>query len=347
MFHPFRKGRSEEETHPPLEKGKFGLWHWVGFSGLLHCVIIVGFVLVPRTPFPRTVTYPVYSVELVGGEKLGGGTPAIAVKASPARKKRAPKARPKPVKVAKKVSQKKVAKKVSPPPLKVKRFKRETPPRVALAKKPAPTVKPTVKKDEGAKKATKKAPKEENQFSLKGTLRSEVSKVAKERHPPVGLSDQMREKLIHAALERVKNRTRKKQAEQQPKNGTGSEGVNPHPSRQDQGAVVSGKGGRGGGVLKGLEFLVYRNRMLNLIKERWAWPRVGKNLELEVTVRFGVLENGDIVGLKIKEKSGDPSYDDSVLRAMRKAVPLPPPPVDYRSDFLNVELTFRPKDLRG
>jgi len=68
---------------------------------------------------------------------------------------------------------------------------------------------------------------------------------------------------------------------------------------------------------------------------------------LEVRVRFGVLENGDIVGLKIVDKSGDPSYDDSVLRAMRKAAPLPPPPDDYRKDFLNVELTFRPKDLRG
>jgi len=32
---------------------------------------------------------------------------------------------------------------------------------------------------------------------------------------------------------------------------------------------------------------------------------------------------------------------------MRKAVPLPPPPDDYRKDFMNVELTFRPKDLRG
>ena len=85
--------------------------------------------------------------------------------------------------------------------------------------------------------------------------------------------------------------------------------------------------------------------MLNLIKEKWAW--VGKNADLQVTVRFGILENGEIAGLKIVQESGDPTYDDSVLRAMRKAAPLPPPPDNYRKDFLDVELTFRPKDLRG
>jgi len=131
-----------------------------------------------------------------------------------------------------------------------------------------------------------------------------------------------------------------KPAEEEPNHGMENSGPG-----EVEGAAAPGQGGRGGGILKGIEFLVYRNRMLNLIKERWAW--VGKNTELEVRVRFGVLENGDIVGLKIVDKSGDPSYDDSVLRAMRKAAPLPPPPDDYRKDFLNVELTFRPKDLRG
>jgi len=46
---------------------------------------------------------------------------------------------------------------------------------------------------------------------------------------------------------------------------------------------------------------------------------VGKNTELEVTVRFGIQENGEIVSLRIVEASGDPSYDDSVIRAVRKA----------------------------
>ena len=106
-----------------------------------------------------------------------------------------------------------------------------------------------------------------------------------------------------------------------------------------------GTGGRGGGIVKGVEFLIYRNRMLYLIRERWTW--VGERTDLEVTVRFGIQESGEIVGLRVLRASGDPSYDDSVFRAVTKASPLPPPPESYRKDFMDVELTFRPKDLSG
>jgi TonB family protein len=85
--------------------------------------------------------------------------------------------------------------------------------------------------------------------------------------------------------------------------------------------------------------------MLQLIRDRWTWG--GKRSDLEVTVRFGIVENGEIVGLKIVRVSGDPSYDDSVIRAVKKASPLPAPPDNYRKDFMDVELTFRPKDLGG
>ncbi|MGH7829264.1 MAG: TonB C-terminal domain-containing protein, partial [Candidatus Binatia bacterium] len=46
-------------------------------------------------------------------------------------------------------------------------------------------------------------------------------------------------------------------------------------------------------------------------------------------------------------RSGDASYDDSVVRALKRASPLPPPPESYRKDFMDVELTFQPKDLGG
>jgi TonB family protein len=85
--------------------------------------------------------------------------------------------------------------------------------------------------------------------------------------------------------------------------------------------------------------------MRSVIRERWTW--VGKRSDLEVKVRFGIQENGEIVGLKVVQRSGDGSYDDSVVRALRRASPLPPPPESYRKDFMDVELTFQPKDLGG
>jgi colicin import membrane protein len=83
--------------------------------------------------------------------------------------------------------------------------------------------------------------------------------------------------------------------------------------------------------------------MLSTIKDNWAW--VGQRANLKVVVQFGIKDNGEIVGLKIVQPSGDATYDESVLRAVKKSSPLPAPPNAYRKDFADVELTFRPRDL--
>ncbi len=113
---------------------------------------------------------------------------------------------------------------------------------------------------------------------------------------------------------------------------------------EGQGATAPGSGGQGGGVIKGVQFMIYRNRMINLIKERWVW--VGKRNDLEVAVRFGIKENGQIVGLNIVQRSDDPTFDDSVILAITAASPFPPPPESYRKEFMGVELTFRPKEVQ-
>src|SRR5919108_185844 len=109
---------------------------------------------------------------------------------------------------------------------------------------------------------------------------------------------------------------------------------------EGEGAAALGPGGRGGGVVKGMDFIIYQNRMFDTIKQNWAW--IGQRSDVKVIVRFGIKENGEIVGLKVVQPSGDWSYDESVLRAVKKSSPLPPPPEPYRKDFADVQVTFRP-----
>ncbi len=298
------------------EKGKGGLWQWVCFSGFLHCAIVALFLLVPHTPFSKTINYPIYTVELVGGDKIGGRARVAAIKPPPATKKKPKRVKTKP---------RNVQKKAAPKPVKTKKeVKKMEAPEVALVKKPEMT-----------KKLKKKATRTPSQVALQGTISAELKKTERSKE---GISDEAREKLILAAMKRVRLRAEKGRAIIEQSDAVGD----PNPG---EGAAALGKDGRGGGVVKGFEFLVYRNRMLYLIKDQWTW--VGKLTDLEVTVRFGILENGEVIGLRVVQGSGDSSYDDSVLRAMRKAAPLPPPPDNYRKDFMSVELTFRPKDLRG
>lgn len=84
------------------------------------------------------------------------------------------------------------------------------------------------------------------------------------------------------------------------------------------------------------EDLAYRDRVLQLVRNRWTW--LGKKTDLEATVRFAVKSDGEIVDVRIVQSSGDESYDESVLRAVRRARPLPPPP----RGLFELEVTFRP-----
>ena len=279
----------KDQSSPSFEGGR-GLWKWVFFSSFLHAAVIWGFFAIPYAPASRSLYYPVYTVELVGGKKIGGMSLGSVVRA-PAPKKKTKK----------------------------------------LKAKPSPRVQ-AVKKKKKKKVVKSYAPKK------KVALKKSKGEVKKETPAEEGLPDEVRKKLIQAALERVRERAeaeRKKQKGNEIRSGPG----------EGEGADAVGTGGRGGGIVKGVEFLIYRNRMLYLIRERWTW--VGERTDLEVTVRFGIQESGEIVGLRVLRASGDPSYDDSVFRAVTKASPLPPPPESYRKDFMDVELTFRPKDLSG
>lgn len=308
------KGRGvKERSLPSSNEGGSRLWKCVVFSCVLHVGFIWSLWVLPHLPLPAAPAYPVYTVDLVGGEKLGGTT--FGTKLPP----------PKPKKETKTV-------KVEPPP------------RV----EPVKPVKKEPPKKEAPKKEEKKPVERPAAMPELDETEEAKAKVKKEKvQAAEDLPESVREKLIKRAVQGVRERAeavRKSEAmreapkvpEEQPMSAGPGKGI---------GAAAPGPGGRGGGIVKAFDFLVYRNQMLRVIRDRWTW--VGRESGLEVTVRFGIREDGQIVGLRIARSSGDLSYDDSVLRAVTKASPLPPPPENYRKEFMDVELTFRPKDLGG
>jgi colicin import membrane protein len=220
----------------------------------------------------------------------------------------------------------------------------------AVQKQPAKRSEPEVpavaetkkEKFEKLKVSEKKTPAQEKPLlkekPAKEPANSELTKVSKNEAKSEPSADNVRERLIQAAAERAKGRTDSGQ-----KVSTKGETLSAGAGEGD-GAAALGVGGRGGpGVLKGMDFVIYQNRMLSTIKDNWAW--VGQRANLKVVVQFGIKDNGEITGLKVVQPSGDATYDESVLRAVKKSSPLPAPPNAYRKDFADVELTFRPRDL--
>ena len=283
------------------------LWGWVLFSAVLHVGFVFGLWALPYAP-ARRPSYPVYTVDLVGGEKIGG-----------------PNLNTQPVLEAKAKSR---SLEKEPPASAQKKQKQEL--------KTVGKIENSVKKEKV--KTAEKAVETKEGITLRGSKKeaAEASQAGKE------LPAQVREKLLQAALDRLKERN------QPPPSSKGVGGGQAAPSSgpgEGQGAASLGSGGTGGGVVKGIEFVNYYNRMRQEIKQRWTWG--GKKADLEMTVRFGIQENGEIVGIRVTRASGDPSYDETVIRAVTRANPLPPPPENYRKDFMDVELTFRPEDLRS
>ena len=296
------------ERSSPLSGGAEPLPKWVVVSLIVHLALIAGFFLAPFLPSRERPAPPVYVVDLVGGEKIGGLKLGTEI-STPAQPK--PKIEP--------------SKQTVPEP-----------------KKEPQEVK--AEKTEKTKPVEKKAA-EEKVLALKVKTKTEPPVVRKEASKEPKLetisetasADSVRERLLQSALDRAKS---KGETSQNPAKGE----ILSSGAGEGEGAAALGQGGRGGpGIVKGMDFIIYQNRMLSTIKENWAW--VGQRSNLKVVVHFGIKDSGEIIGLKIVQPSGDPSYDESVLRAVKKSSPLSPPPETYRKDFADVELTFRPRDL--
>lgn len=285
---------------------------WLAFSLFLHAGLIVALFIMPLLPSRKAPDIPIYTVDLVGGEKIGGtnfGTELPAPTKVPQKEKAQPER-------AASVPEPK------PEPKKEKTEKKETLEKTKAAEKLVIPEKKLVLKET----AKKEAPKKEASSAKAGETAAEES-----------AADRVRERLIQSAVERAKSRS------ETPEKTSKGQVISSGPG-EGEGAAALGPGGRGGGVAKGMDFIIYQNRMLSTIKDNWAWVG-GQKSNLRVVVRFNIKDNGEIAGLKIVQPSGDPSYDESVLRAVKKSSPLPAPPESVRKDFADVELSFRPKDL--
>jgi len=293
---------SSRERSLPLADREDRLSKWLFFSFLFHGALILALFVVPFLPERSRPSYPIYTVDLVGGEKIGGnnlGTELLPPSVSKAAPKKAAEEVPPPLET------KQETKKEKPKPI-----EKSAPPEEKVALKEA---------------AKKEPPKKEPTKDTKSEPKTDESAL-----------DRVRERLIQSAVDRARSRTEGGQ------NAAKGDAISSGPG-EGEGAAALGAGGRGGGVVKGMEFIIYQNQMLSSIKDNWAW--VGQKSNLKVVVHFSIKDSGEITGLKIVQPSGDPSYDESVLRAVKKSSPLPPPPEGSRKDFADVELTFRPKDL--
>lgn len=220
-------------------------------------------------------------------------------------------------------------------------------------KKPEPK-KPETKPEPAnvpAKESGKRVLKsDENQVETAKTPTKAPLAKATPRKAAEDTDAQEREKKILAAVESVRareeaasrdqditsavERIRRNAAEKGDENASGKT-ENPRSFHQREEAKENG-----GGKAHGLEFITYTENIKQRVKESWILPE--RRPGLTAIIRFAVEADGQVVDVELVEPSGDRAFDQSAIRAVKKANPLPPPPSAYREEFTTqkVEITF-------
>jgi TonB family protein len=104
------------------------------------------------------------------------------------------------------------------------------------------------------------------------------------------------------------------------------------------GVLGSGGDGQGGGRVKSLEWVAYRQRIINTVKERWS--NAIKRPGLLTTVRFRIARDGTISAVTVSKASGNTVYDQTAVSAVERVKQLPPPPPAYADEFAEFEINF-------
>ena len=299
---------TEPRDAPPKDKR---LGRMVMLSGLLHVGLLLVLVSAVNRPQSTTLMPQTYTVSLVAPAALGLSEPTPAP--SPKKIESAvvsPSPKPKPQKPEveqKKPKREKAAKKKKPNVAKPKKKRAVT---IASKKTPPP------KKKEPPKTEVKKSQAKKTEKEKKTPQKAlSLPEPADQR-----MSAENRDQQIVAALEKIRQRV---------KTDVGQAA-----------SVQGGSGGGGGDTIRGLPFILYTEQVKRRVKQSWIVAE--QKSGLTAVVQFEILANGAVVNVALVERSGSHIFDESTMRAVRKASPLPPPPEAYRDEFARqkVEVVF-------
>jgi TonB family protein len=133
--------------------------------------------------------------------------------------------------------------------------------------------------------------------------------------------------------------------------GTGSGSGTGTGSGTGSGSAGSPTGGSPWGSLSGgssafeSKLNDYYNMVEAKIKKEWTMPgdlpKGGRNLETIIIIVID--RNGKIQKSSIEKKSGNSQYDQSAMRAIKKAEPLPAIPKEFSDETVEVGIRFHPE----
>ena len=151
------------------------------------------------------------------------------------------------------------------------------------------------------------------------------------------------EKSIDTAIDRIRGEREAKQID------TAIERIRKQVTIGSAGAVETGETGTGGASsgFMSIKHKMYYNLIWQRIRSAWVLSEgaLGGKKDLETIIAIRIGKDGRIEDIQFEKKSGNAQLDESALRAIKKANPLPPLPPGFEGDKFDVGVRFTPSDL--
>lgn len=90
----------------------------------------------------------------------------------------------------------------------------------------------------------------------------------------------------------------------------------------------------------------YYAEIWSRIRGMWSMPQgMLPSGNVEAVINAKIMRNGAVVNISFEKKSGNIHFDESAIRALKKASPLPPLPSWIRGESIEIGIRFRSGDL--
>ncbi len=102
-----------------------------------------------------------------------------------------------------------------------------------------------------------------------------------------------------------------------------------------------------GNVELSMRMKVYYSIIWSRIKEQWVLPKgILTDNNLEAIIDAKILRNGKLADWSFEKKSGNKYFDESVVKAIKKASPFPPLPEWLNESMIELGIRFHSSELQ-
>jgi len=310
-------------------------------SLLLHILALSLSSLIPKTSAPKATSLPSYTVNLVSQADIG-------MKGGP-RESASGRIEKEPVEiptVTGKVSSDRVALPSSKPVQEVKTVKIPDKPAEKVVEKIQKRVAAPLPSKPDVKKEKVKAPDVKKVDAI-GEIIKRVDSTPKMPSKPVAKGEAGRgsEASLGKAIDEIRKRV--DYADQKQRSAGG------FAKGAGAGGGVSGMAAGGGpsGTAANTELnarmYAYYRVIWARIKKQWTMsPGLMPRQNIGAIIHVRILRNGAVEGISYEKRSGNTYFDESALRAVRKASPFPPLPEGMGEEGVEMGIRFHAAELR-